>query len=217
MSQKHPKSSATINKLVDELNPVKRIFNFKKRFIAWSIIHVLCILLIMFSTGSLRPNLIEQIKQPLFFLELLLIFVSMPLLAFLLFRESTPHKKQRPFKTILYYSPFIFSVVLISLQFFKPQFEFSMVGKRAYCGFEIILYAIPLYLSLLYLVKKAFPLRKKSLSFLMGLSASTFTSAMMNISCIYEVKHVLIWHIGPIFIVSLISFVVGLFVFKEKK
>jgi hypothetical protein len=81
--------------------------------------------------------------------------------------------------------------------FAYPALEPSMLGKRPYCVFETLIYAIPPVLAGLWLARRRYVLRSSKTGALIGLAAGMMPALFMQLACMYEPSHIMTFHIVP--------------------
>ena len=91
-----------------------------------------------------------------------------------------------------------------------------MFGKRAHCVLEAYLYSTPPLIAGYLLIYKRFSLNAVRAGVFLGISAGMLPALFMQISCMYDPRHILTHHLGPILIV-IIGAILGMLFNKQKK
>ena len=84
-----------------------------------------------------------------------------------------------------------------------PALEPSMLGKRNHCFLETFLYALPPAGLACYLCWKYYPLEPSKMALRCGLAAGLMPALYMQIACMYDPGHILLFHILPGLVVAL--------------
>jgi uncharacterized membrane protein YdbT with pleckstrin-like domain len=79
----------------------------------------------------------------------------------------------------------------------SPALEPSMLGKRSYCLYETIIYAIPPILIGLFFIRRLYPLSLVRTAMSLSLAAGMLPALYMQLACMYEPSHILAFHILP--------------------
>ena len=79
-----------------------------------------------------------------------------------------------------------------------PVLEPSMIGKRLHCAWEAYLYSVPPLLYLVRLQRQRYTLQPERAVFHGALAAGLLPALTMQLACMYEPGHVLIFHVLPV-------------------
>ena len=81
--------------------------------------------------------------------------------------------------------------------FISPALEPSTLGKRNYCYIETLVYALPVIVAGLFLIRRLYPLSPIRTAMSVGLVAGMLPALYMQLACMYEPAHILTFHILP--------------------
>jgi len=101
--------------------------------------------------------------------------------------------------------------------FWHPAHPVSTLGMRPHCMLQTVLFSIPSLALMLWLARGLMPLRPRSTGLLGGAAAAAIPAALMQFGCMYVPEHILMFHIGPVFIVAAIGFAIGPFVLTRRR
>lgn len=90
-----------------------------------------------------------------------------------------------------------------------PALAPSMLGKRAACVFEVLLYGMPPMLAGLFLLRRFAPLRRVQAGLLVGAAAGALPALLMQLACMYLPEHILMFHLGPNAVLALVGAALG--------
>jgi hypothetical protein len=191
------KHEALISNLSSNLAPVSRPPNINRLAMAWCLLSAIYVIAVTQLFGPIRPGAIEQLgTEPRFLLETLLGVVAIFWFGLLAFRSAIPAALSKNFVIV--------GLVLMTLWlsqyvigFFSPSLEPSKLGKRAFCYLETMVYALPVILTGLLLVRRLFPLSFVRTAMSVGLVAGMMPALYMQLACMYEPAHILALHILP--------------------
>ena len=91
-----------------------------------------------------------------------------------------------------------------------------MIGKRPHCHLQVVVFSLPFAFLLFALMKNAYPRHGGKLGAIAGLSAGLIQVGFMELACMYEPGHNLMWHLGPAIFISLVWSATGYFFLKPK-
>ncbi|NOR80283.1 MAG: DUF1109 family protein, partial [Methyloprofundus sp.] len=180
-------------------------------FISW--VYVIALSLYL---GPLRDGALESlITSPQFAFELSVGFISGVLFCVIAFQESIPGLRHKWLIYLSYFSAILWvSCYVVGLSF--PALEPSMLGKRAHCVLEAYLYSIPPLIIGYFLIYRRYPLNSLRAGIFLGISAGMLPALFMQISCMYDPRHILTHHIGPAFVAIVVGAILGV-IFKKRK
>lgn len=95
------------------------------------------------------------------------------------------------------------------LAIWAPAVEPSMLGKRAACVFEVLLYGSPPLLAGLFLLRRFAPLRRVRAGLLVGAAAGALPALLMQLACMYLPEHILMFHLGPNVVLAAVGAALG--------
>lgn len=180
-------------------------------FISWGYVIALSLYL-----GPLREGALESlISSPQFAFESSIGLISGGLFCVIAFQESIPGLRHKWLIYLSYFSAILWvSCYVIGLSF--PALEPSMLGKRAHCVLEAYLYSIPPLIIGYFLIYRRYPLNSLRAGIFLGISAGMLPALFMQVSCMYDPRHILTHHIGPATVAIVIGAILGV-VFKKRK
>lgn len=191
------KHEKLITNLSSDLAPVSPPGNINRLAISWFLLSAVYVVGITHLIGPIRPGAFSQLAaEPRFLVETLLGVAAILWVSTLAFRSAVPAALSKHFAAA--------GMVLMALWlaqyvigFFSPALEPSQLGKRTYCYFETLAYALPAILAGLYFVRRLFPLQPLRTAMSIGLAAGMIPALYMQLACMYEPFHILTYHILP--------------------
>lgn len=105
----------------------------------------------------------------------------------------------------------LIAAILYRFNFVEARTELSQLGFfLPRCGLIILPIGFVTALAMFFVLRKAAPTRLKTTSALMALTAGTFNICLMQMICKYDSSvHLLVWHILPVALLSVIMIPVG--------
>jgi hypothetical protein len=191
---------STRDELIDalgaELAPV-RPRNSDIGAMLWLLLATASVLGLVYFTGPFRPGFMGQLlAHPRFAIETGAGVVAIVLVALAAGRCSVPGALTPRLATVALASAATW-VSFYIYGLFDPALEPSMVGKRDHCVFETFLYGAPAAFAAWLLIRQQFTLRPLGAAFLGGLAAGMIPALYMQLACMYEPLHILVFHIAP--------------------
>jgi hypothetical protein len=199
-----------IRDLVDDLRPVHRALTPATMAALWLLASWIFVVGATLATGSLRPGVGAQLASaPRFALECLLGLTAGALLIRASSRLSIPNplgaaRLAAPALAILMLWVGAYGVGLL-----WPALEPSMLGKRAHCYLQTLMYSGPPMLVALWLLRRAAPLDRRGAGALAGAAAGALPALMMQLACMYDPGHILGHHLAPIAATALLGAILG--------
>lgn len=191
------KHELLIANLSKDLAPVSPPPNINKVAVVWFLLSAIYVIAVTHVFGPLRSNALSQLAtEPRFLLETMLGVAAIFWTSLLAFRSAVPAILTKKFAVI----GMVLMVLWLAqyvIGFISPALEPSRLGKRTYCYFETLVYALPVILSGLFLVRRYYPLRPVRTAMFIGLSAGMMPALYMQLACMYEPAHILSFHILP--------------------
>ena len=173
--------------------------------LAWLFGSALFVVALTHLWGPIRPNALQQLTtQPRFLLETLCGVAAIALTAVVAFRTGVPGALGTGFART---SAVLMLVWLASYVagLYSPALEPSMLGKRPHCLWETLVYALPPMLAGFMLVRRLHPLRPVKTAMVIGLVSGMVPALYMQIACMYVPAHILLFHVLPGMVVSVIG------------
>jgi hypothetical protein len=75
---------------------------------------------------------------------------------------------------------------------------------RSFCEFEIIGYSLIPLIHIFFLAKKGIFFNSKISFFFSAMAAGLVPTAVMHVACAHNYKHILIWHVGTLAVITLV-------------
>ena len=204
-----------IDRLAADLPSGQPRWHIKSQAALWLLFSTLVVILLLMMMGPLRPGVVDQLLTvPRFLLETLLGATAITLLALLAVKTAVPAASTLKLVgftvliTLLWLSNYVIGLYL-------PTMELGMLGKRDYCLWETLVYALPTMVLGFWLVNKAYVVNWPVTGLIIGAVAGLIPGYLMQLACMYDAEHILIAHIGPVLPVMLLGVLAG-FVFQHQ-
>ena len=202
--------SDLINNLVNNLKPVKKIWSPRKRTSIFFTIQLIAIFTFIWIRSPFSNNLL-QLNSLHFTLQLLFFLITTICVTYFTLIKIIPGQSMSRF---VYIFPLVSLLCLIvSSYFFSSEIMILFPDQRSFCELEVIFLTIIPLTHLTYLIKKGFLFNKELL--ITTIIASTFIPAgIMHIACKFNPTHTLLYHLGPIFLITVVSLIA--YILKDK-
>ena len=165
--------------------------------------------------GPLRDGALKAlISSPQFAFESSVGLVAGALFCAVAFQESIPGLRHKWLVYLSYFSAILWIACYVTGLTF-PALEPSMLGKRAHCVLEAYLYSIPPLLAGYFMIYRRYPLNSLRAGVFMGISAGMLPALFMQISCMYDPRHILTHHLGPAVVAIIVGAILGI-AFKKQ-
>jgi hypothetical protein len=186
-----------IHALSENLPAVKTVGNVDRLAIGWLLVSAVYVAAITYTLGPIRPNALAQLlSEPRFLLETLSGGIAIVLLTLIAFRAAVPGRLGKGFA-------WVGGLVLLGwlgnyvVGLVSPALEPSMLGKRDYCVWETMVYALPpMFLGYL-IMRRLYPLQPVKTAMALSLVAGMIPALYMQIACMYLPEHILKFHVLP--------------------
>lgn len=188
----------TIHDLVDGLTPTGRPSNPGRGALAWWLVATLATAGVMTLVQPFRPGFVGQLlATPRFALESILglvVCASIARAAFALGIPDlrSPWRRARVPLTLLAIWLGLFGFALLA-----PVLPPSMAGKRPFCHLEVLVYAVPLTIAGLLVIRRMLPLDAATTGAWMGFGAGLIPAFLMQLACMHEPWHIIELHLAP--------------------
>jgi hypothetical protein len=152
---------------------------------------------------AFRPGFLEQLLQhPVLAVEILSALLLAGLGGYTALLLTIPGERvPRP----AWVTALVLAVVLattLALGFTNLAPASSTVGARHFCFLEVFVYGGGALGLLLYMLRKGFPRMTLARRAALGLSAGLPPAAVMQIACMYDPAHGLMFHYGPVLVLA---------------
>jgi hypothetical protein len=97
----------------------------------------------------------------------------------------------------------------------SPALEPSMLGKRATCVLEVLVYGTPPMLAGLMILRRRACFRRFSTGAWVGAAAGAVPGLLMQLACMYDPQHILAFHLGPVAVLAVIGAALGPLVLRR--
>lgn len=183
--------------LASDLGSAGPAINSDRVALAWLIASLGYVVLVTHWFGPIRPGALDQLLSgPRFALEMVLGLGALVVAALAAFRSAVPGALTSRFAytaaglVVLWIAAYLVGLA-------APALEPSMLGKRAHCFLETFVYALPPAALGCYLCWKYYPLDTSRMALRCGLAAGLIPALYMQIACMYDPAHILVFHILP--------------------
>ena len=180
-----------------DLKPVNALPNLNVLAVIWLLASAGFVVAMTHLVAPIRPGSFGQlISNPRFLVESLLGLLAIAWIGLTAFRESIPAALTRPFAVIgcilmiLWLAQYVIGLI-------SPALEPSILGKRAHCLEETMIYALPPIVAAVMIMRRLYPLRFVRTAMIFGLAAGMLPALYMQFACMYEAKHILSFHVLP--------------------
>ena len=190
-----------IKGLSELCKPVRPLPRPSVRGAVWSVVALVVAVGLTWMVQPFRPGFMEQLAtHPVFVAEVVSGLLLVPLTAYALLVLSVPGGRV-PVSVIVLLS-FLATVFLFCqpLAFAGLAPESTMVGKRAACWLEVIIYGTILLALIHWFLRKAMPRFGWRGRIATGLCAGLLPAVLMEIACLYEPHHQVHYHYLPMLV-----------------
>ncbi len=202
--------AALIADLVATATPVMRPGKTNRNAVWWLLIAGMIAFAAIRITGPFRSGVLEQlVAAPRFLFESLLGFAAIMSLGLTAFRTGIPDAtsiKRRVAVPLWLLGAWVGMYVL---GLFDPALTPSMSGKRAHCVVEALVWGVPGLAIGWIALKRLWPLHGAWSGALLGLAAGAMPALIMQFACMYEPRHILLFHVLPGLSLGLIGAILG--------
>ncbi len=169
-----------------------------RRAMLWFSLALVLSAILMHSVQVLRPGVAGQLMHhPFFLLEVVAALLFAGMGAYVVMVCATPGERLlRGTRMVLTLLAVLF-VVGLSAGFSHLAPESSAVGARHACWVEVIIYGALCLLAFLVMIRRGYVRYSWRLGLLYGLVAGLVPAALMQLACMYDPLHGLIFHYLP--------------------
>jgi hypothetical protein len=194
-----------IASLSGDLQSVSPVVSVDRVAAAWLLVCAAYVVGVTHLLGPVRPNALSQLlTEPRFFIETLMGVLAISVGAVVAFRSSIPGAL-RPGQALAAAALMAAWLSFYVVGLASPALEPSMLGKRDYCVWETLVYALPPMLLGFYLTRRLYPLQPVWTAMTLSLMAGMLPALYMQVACMYVPSHILKFHIMPGFVVALLG------------
>ena len=205
-----------IAELTRDLRPGPRLLPLMAIAALWLAAAVAWVLGVGLALGPLRPDVADALlSRPLYLLEKVIGAAAALAFGWLAVSSAVPGRATRRLGSIsgaLLGAWLLFFLLGDWLVVLEP----SMVGKRDHCALEAYLLSLPPLALLILLQRRRYPLSPVSATVIAAVAAALLPALFMQIGCMYEVEHILLHHVGPVFIIAVGAALVALVVERRR-
>lgn len=211
------KLDSTIHTLVDDLTPTGRPSRPGRSALLWWLVAMLGTAAVMALVLPFRPGFIEQlISTPRFAVESILGLVVCAGIAWAAFALGIPDIRSPWRRARVPLALLAIWVGLFGYALFVPVFAPSMVGKRPICYLEVLIYAAPLTIAGLIVIRRMLPLNAATTGAWMGFAAGLIPAFLMQLACMHEAHHNIYFHLAPTLGAAVIGSVLGCWLLRRR-
>ena len=197
-----------IASLKADLLPVQPLGSASRIGLLWLLASVAYVLALGAGLGPFRPGFVgELLGAPRFSIEMILGSAALVCFLVVALLESIPGRAVGGLRRVGWLLLLAWLAQFV-IGFVAPALEPSMLGKRDHCAWEAYLYSVPPLAWLIYLQRRRYVLEPVRAVLHSALAAGLIPALMMQVACMYEPGHILIFHVLPIGILA--TFAAGL-------
>ena len=195
-----------IKRLSSDLSPVNVYWRAENRALLWFITHatwICCLGLLMSHPGEFSLSKVAHRTD--LFLELLLFFIAAGLMSFASFASMVPGRMDQPIARALAFSAPVALLTVLIIKMMTSEGHIYNSSLIVSCKFQIVLYSLAPIFHLYYMIRNGDHFYSKTTFLSMGMAAAFIPSALMHVVCLGDYKHVLMYHVSTIVVVSLLT------------
>ncbi|MCW8924927.1 MAG: DUF1109 domain-containing protein [Xanthomonadales bacterium] len=194
-----------ISELSSGLAPVSPPRNIDLVALAWFLLSTCFVVVVTLLIDPIRPGALMQLaSKPRFLLETMLGVAAILWVSLAAFRSAVPGALTGRFATTG-----LFLIALWLIQYLiglvSPALEPSTLGDRHHCWLEAMIYSLPVTVAGLLVVGRNYPLRPIRAGMFVGLVAGMLPALFMQLACMYEPSHIIMFHILPGLLMAAVS------------
>ncbi len=206
-----------VDSLVADLKPSPPLPSVNRLVALWLPLSMLYVALASALLGPVRETALLQLRtEPHFLLETLLGLAAIVVSSLAAFRAGIPGLASRRLNVL---AAVLFAGWLLNhlLGLAWPALEPSMLGKRPHCYLETLLLAVPPLVVALYWLGRMYPLSPQRTMLAAGLVCGLLPALYMQIACMYEAAHILMFHILPGLLVAPLALLVNRLLPRQRR
>ena len=217
MSASDPNREQLIQRLGEDLTPVRMAGKTWHLTLGWLAIAFACAAVLTLINGPIREGAFtELLRTPRYLIENGLGVLAAIIFATAAFRSGIPGIRGQTSLTLIGLALVTAWISMYLAGHTEPAIEASMAGKRHGCLYEIIVFGIPGSLLGLVAVRRLWPTAPNRSAVLVGLSAGIVPAAVMQFGCMYVPMHIVTHHILPGLLLVPIAIIFATFLFRNK-
>lgn len=201
---------ALIRELARDLRPAPRLRDPRLLALLWFVGSWTFVTAVTWAVAPFRPGFVDQLlDSPRFALETLFGLGAGGLAIALFFSLGVPGQGAPRRRVgvalgvlVLWSLAYVYGLV-------DPALTPSMVGKRPWCVFEVLIYGFPILLAALFGLRVLAPLGRTGAGLVAGAAAGAVPGLIMQVACMYDPAHILEFHIAPIAVLAGIGALLG--------
>ena len=199
-------ASTLVETLKGDFSPVRRPLPVGRAAVLWLLGSWAFVAAIMVVTGPFRPGFSEQLlSSPRFLLECLLGMAVSVAATWAALALSVPGFSSFGRLLVAAATPLVAWFGTYFYGLLDPALAPSMVGKRAHCLLETLFLGLPPFAALLALVRRRAAIRRAWAGALGGVAGAGIPALLMQMACMYDPRHILTHHLGPMLLVSVLG------------
>lgn len=169
-----------------------------RRALLWYVIALCVSALLMHSVQVYRPGFLGQLMHhPFFLLEIVSALLIAPLAAYLALANAVPGERVSRKASLGLVLLSLLFVISFSAGFTHLAPETSPVGARHACWMEVVVYGTLCLLLFGIIIGRGWVRFSWKLGFLYGILAGLVPAALMQLACMYNPMHALVFHYLP--------------------
>jgi len=208
---------AVIDRLSVNFQPVKRLWPVNARLAVWLALDLAIIALVLFMFP--RPNLSTKLHQFRFAAELAAFVLAGTVAGVLALRNAIPGREARKGELALLCAIGAAALALVLLEPIRASVSldgFVAAGLRCMTC-TVALATLP-WAALFWAVRRGVALAVEVTGGLIGAAAFSYAFAASRLGCpIDDLRHVLVWHVAPVFFGVALSTLVGIVWLRRKR
>jgi hypothetical protein len=199
-----------IRELSEELAPAPRLRGPLQLALLWWIGAWIFVVAATLAVQPMRPGFADQLlASPRFAAETLLGIAAGAFAIRAAFAVGIPGSGPTRRRIAL---PLALLALWASTYFYglaDPALDPSMLGKRALCFAEVLIYGLPILAAGLLLLRRLAPLDRWSAGLVTGAAAGAIPGLLMQLACLYIPSHILTYHVAPALALALVGSLAG--------
>ena len=208
-----------IKKISADLTPVHKMPTVGARYLAWLILSLIIVSGALFLIQSYRPGFFNDLlSDPFYFVETVFSFLPFLLAGLAALLLSVPGRSV---------SPWLFRIMIASGFLFVGMTVFNLLTQLSVlphpsnfhrnCVVEILALSWVPILSLVYFASQGYAMLTNRLVLLVGAAGASLPMALMQIACVSEPGHNLLYHLAPAAVACGLFYIFGEKILEYKR